>query len=74
MSRTPQIRVITGSPIGAAWAESDVADLTFVLEGGDHLHLQTSRAGLENLSRHIEHILSERPSPPDRGAGKAEHS
>lgn len=64
MSRTPEVKVFIGSSIGAAWAETDVADLTFVLENGDHLHVQTSRAALENLSRHIEHILADKPSRP----------
>lgn len=74
MSRTPQVHVVTATPIGAAWAELDVADITFVQENGDHLHVLISRAAVETLHHHIEHIRSQTLFQPGPPPGTAEYS
>ncbi len=54
--RTPEITVIRAVPLGAdADLENEIAYVTFVLENGDHLHVEMAIHGLEKLSRHIEH-------------------
>ena len=49
-------------PSAAYDLENDTVDVTLVLENGDHLHLILAPAALENLSRHIEYAISQRPA------------
>jgi hypothetical protein len=63
-----QVRAVSGVPLGAAYdAENDVVALTFVLDDGDHLHVQIGRSQLQTLSQHIAHVASQLPAKKRRG-------
>ena len=57
MAKMPLVHAITADVLGAGYhSQDDTVSVTFVLQDGDHLHVSLSRAGFENLSRHIRYV------------------
>lgn len=60
MPQTPQVRAVKAIVLGATFVqEDDTADITFVLENGDHLHVILSPSSLHSLCRHIENVADQ---------------
>jgi hypothetical protein len=62
-----QVHAVKGVPFGI---ELDAADkaafVVFLLENGDHLHIQIDQSQLETLSRHIGYAVSQLPAKTRR--------
>ena len=67
MPQIPQVQVVKGNPLGAAFdVKDETVHLTFVSETGDHLDVVLDRHALETLCRHIERVREQLPAQTSR--------